>query len=99
MPGTRSYHFYKPVLSKMVVIMKFERVNEDSEYCGEAVFRKVSNVVKWQPMQFVACMYEGFWWIGLIEQLDGELEDVQIKFMHPHGPTNSVYWPRRNDIC
>ena len=19
--------------------------------------------------------------------------------MHPHGPTNSVYWPRRNGIC
>ena len=31
-PGTRSYHFYEPVLNKMVV--KFERVNEDSEYCG-----------------------------------------------------------------
>ena len=96
-PGTRSYHFYEPVLNKMAV--KFKRVNEDSGCCGEALFGNVPDVIEWQPMQFVACMYDGFWWIGMIEELDRELEDAQVKFMHPHGPTNGVYWPRRNDIC
>ena len=63
--GTRSYHFYEPVLNKMAV--KFRRVNEDSEYCGEAVFNNViPGAIKWQPTQFVACMYDGFWWTGLI---------------------------------
>ena len=96
-PGTRSYHFYEPFLKERAV--KFKRVNEDSEYCGKAVFRNILDEVKWQPMQFVACIYDGFWWIGLILELNRELEDAHVKFMHPHGPTNSVYWPRRNDIC
>ena len=96
-PGSRSHHFYEPVFNKMAV--KFKRVNEESEYCGEVVFKNVPDAIKWQPMQFVACMYDGFWWTGLIEELDREHEDAQVKFMHIHGPTNSVYWPRRNNIC
>ena len=84
-PGSRSHHFYEPVFNKMAV--KFKRVNEESEYCGEVVFKNVPDAIKWQPMQFVACMYGGFWWIGLIEELDREHEDAQVKFMQTHGPT------------
>ena len=58
------------------------------------MFHDIFDAEKWQPMQFVASIYDGFWWIGLILELDRELEVAQIKFMHPHGPTNSVYWPR-----
>ena len=96
-PGTRSYHYYEPVPHKMSV--KYRTVNEDIEYCGEAVFQDIPVREKLQPMQFIACKYDGFWWIGLIQELDQELEDAQVKFMHPHGPTTSVYCPTRDDIC
>ena len=55
-PGTGSYQFYEPVLNEMAV--KFKPVNENSEYCGKAVFRNILDAVKWQPMQFVACIYD-----------------------------------------
>ena len=96
-PGTRSYHYYEPVPHKMSV--KYRTVNEDIEYCGEAVFQDIPVREKLQPMQFIACKYDVFWWIGLIQELDQELEDAQVKSMHLHGPTTSVYWPTRDDIC
>ena len=52
-----------------------------------------------RPMQFVACRYDNFWWIGLIQKIDAEFNDIEIKFMHPHGPTKSFHWPHRDDIC
>ena len=50
-------------------------------------------------MQFFACGYDNFWCIGLIQKIDAELKDINIKFMQPHGPTKSFHWPHHDDIC
>ena len=34
------------------------------------MFYDVPNAEKWQPMQFVASIYDRFWWIGLILEVD-----------------------------
>ena len=37
-------------------------------------------------MQFVACLYDNIWWIGLITKIDFELNNIEIDFIHLHGP-------------
>ena len=32
-------------------------------------------------------------------EIDNELTDVCVKFMHPHSPARSFNWPDRDDIC
>ena len=49
--------------------------------------------------EFVSAVYDGFWWIGIVELIDYEQKDIKVKFMHPHGPTTHFYWPSRDDIC
>ena len=44
-------------------------------------------------------MYDNNWWIGLVQSVNFEEGDVEINFMHPHGPTSQFHWPSRNDIC
>ena len=43
-------------------------------------------------------LYENKWWVGIITNVDKE-EYVQVKFMHPSGPSRSFQWPHVDDIC
>ena len=47
----------------------------------------------------MACKYDLFWWIGVIEEIDDEQNDAKIRFMHPHGPSMNFTWPSTDDIC
>ena len=48
---------------------------------------------------FVACKYDSFWWVGMVTEIDIKTNDIQMKFMHPHEPSQSFIWPQRDDIC
>ncbi|GBN06210.1 hypothetical protein AVEN_55012-1 [Araneus ventricosus] len=47
---------------------------------------------------YVACVYEENWWIELVSELNKEA-DYTIAFMYPHGPSETFYWPERQDEC
>jgi len=36
---------------------------------------------------YVACIYDGTWWIGVVLEKNEEQLDVLIKFMHRRGPS------------
>jgi len=43
----------------------------------------------------VGCLYDRNWWIGMVMSVN----DAEVKFMHPHGPARSFFWPSREDLC
>ena len=50
-------------------------------------------------MIIIACLFDGYWWVLLVEEVNIENRDVTCKFMYPHGPTqnNNYHWPPRED--
>ena len=51
---------------------------------------------------YVACMYDKDWYIGVIQEVCEEEGDIKVSFMHPKGPgrpENSFYWPSTEDVC
>ena len=50
-------------------------------------------------MDFAACHYDSFWWIGLLKEINHEQGDILVKFMHPHRPCRTFKWPAREDLC
>ena len=52
-----------------------------------------------QVLDYVSCLYDNKWWVGIITNVDKEGEDVQVKFMHPSGPSRYFQWPHVDDIC
>jgi len=44
-------------------------------------------------------MYDGKWWVGNIQNITEEENDIQVTFMHPHGPAKSFKWPSKPDVC
>ena len=97
-PGTRSYHHYSPVSQTEI---GYKRVNDDKDVAGKFSFcnRNAEDFSKLKTMEFIACHYDTFWWVGLVQEIDEEQRDCLIQFMHPHGPSTSFKWPARDDQC
>ena len=103
--GTRDNHCYKPVgLSTLHV----SRISGDDTFFTPKVSDEddlipvtaaVEPPQEYKPGQYVACMYDGHWWLGNIIELDYDQDDVKVTFMHPCGPASTFRWPRREDIC
>ena len=95
-PGTRSYHVFSP---ECIGSINFKTTAEDERYTGCHKFFEFNHQKKnFNVGDYVAVKYDHLWWIGLILEFffnDGEL---LIKFMHPHGPRQTFYWPKRDDI-
>ena len=99
-PGTRSYHYFSASSESKVC---FKRISFDPEFEGKFSFEHISatrvSINDCKPMCFVACLYDGFWCVGMILAVDEQNQEIKVNFMHPHGPANSFFWPRRKDIC
>ena len=88
-----SYHYHHPKLhtsyqvktSLMLVLMIL-------------IFPQLSNCVisdQWH----MTCLYNSFWWVGLVTQVDVEQGDVKVQLMFPHGPHKTFNWPEAEDSC
>ena len=40
--------------------------------------------------EYIAYYYDNDWWIALIQEINGEVWDVEINSMHPPGPSTGV---------
>ena len=47
---------------------------------------------------YVTCVYDQHWWVAYVQEVDVHNSLVKLKFLHPHGPSASFRYPRREDI-
>ncbi|XP_063604197.1 LOW QUALITY PROTEIN: uncharacterized protein LOC134779822 [Penaeus indicus] len=95
-PGTRSFHqFYHIGGTKLAV----KRCSEDQTYVLQHDVLGQTNIamLDFEIFQYVACMYEGKWYVGIVMEVNQELNDIYVKFMHPSGPARSFNWPNVED--
>ena len=94
--GTRIYHHFVPQ-SKCKISYKI--TSDEGILSGSFnLYDKKSleldlNIIK--ISKFVTCQYDAIWWIGMIQNID-EAGDILVKFLHPHGPSKSFYWPSQD---
>ena len=77
-------------------------MSEDKEFALEfdlVLGSKNQRAAKLAMSDFIVCLYDGHYWVGLIDEVDNENDDVKVKFMHPHFPSRSYCWPSREDKC
>ena len=96
-PGTRSYHLFA---SQEVGVISYKRCADDTEFAVSFDFLNFSAVQQITPKEqdFVIALYDDHWWVGVVQMLDGDSDDVLVKFMAPHGLSVSFHWPSREDI-
>jgi hypothetical protein len=100
LPGTRSFHQFVPLSESSESVMAAKRVSEDELYALEfnLVLGK-TNLVDPKVSDFVVCSYDEKYWIGLVDVMDKEHDDVKVKFMHPSYPARSFSWSKKDDTC
>ena len=47
---------------------------------------------------YVICQYGGAWWLAFVLKTNSNVKKVELKFMHPAGPSPSFVFPRKDDI-
>ena len=96
-PGTRSFHHFSPIDENCIQVKGF------SVQQAFGLLHNLSNDINinlsFKPNQYVACMYNGHWSIGVIVTVDDCNSDLDISFMVPHGPSRSFGWPKRENRC
>ena len=97
-PGSRSSHHFLPLtLSKI----GHKLTSEDNYFVGRHDFSipTLYNISEISLSSYVTCVYDSFWWVGMVTDIDIAEGDVKIDFMHPHGPRQTFRWPRQTDSC
>lgn len=108
-PGTRGNHCFIPVGPAQVEVSRVSgcqgftvdvytgcKIVEQTQEDSPNPTMKLEDMI---PGEYIICVYDRQWWIGNIKGVDHEENDVQVLFMHPHGPRKSFAWPKKDDVC
>ena len=87
-----SYHLFAP---QEVGVISYKRCADDTEFAVSFDFLNFSAVQQITPKEhdFVTALYDDHRWVGVVQMLNGDSDDVLVKFMDPHGPSVSFCWP------
>lgn len=100
--GTRDNHHFVPIDENKIRVSKVS--NDTTAFVASIrqhtkISSQSTKFANLQPGQYIACIYDNEWWIGNICEVSFEHHDVLVKFMRPHGPSQSFYWPKQKDFC
>ena len=97
-PGTRQNHSFVPGPNGLQI----SRISgQDIHYtCKQSESLPATDIrFSMVPGDYIACLYDGMWWIGSVRASSEENNDYEVVFMHPHGPAAGFRWPRNDDVC
>ena len=94
-PGTQKLHSFVPLNKNHVQVKAFSFSNNSKI---ESVTAEESNLEFTEMVGFLICRYGGHWWLGCVLDSDEENQTLKVKFLHPHGPSPSFYYPDIEDI-
>ena len=99
-PGTRLCHCFVPISDTE---MQLSRISGEGEpnviHRDHAVPDNQYDIEKVEVGSYIRCLYDRQWYVGLVQDLSFERNDVNMKFMHPKGPAKAFFWPDREDNC
>ena len=98
-PRTKGFHYFVP-LSSSIIVAKW--VLEDKEVAFEFDIISGSKNIRLAKLaisNLIICFYDGHYWVGLIDKVDKENDDVKVEFMHPYFPSALYFWPGREGQC
>ena len=101
-PGTRGFHHFTPLTAGSIA-MKRVSFDEKSSLLfsfNAGKLLKEMQMVEIMTNAFVACIYDGRWYFGLVLGKNEEEQDVEVSCLHLPAPSTSFYWPpHRGDRC
>ena len=77
-------------------------LNSSLSVLGLDVLQSVNTdhqAVKFSDLKgYITAKYDGHWWLGCVMQKFADQNEVEINFLHPHGPARSFRYPNPADL-
>ena len=94
--GTQKLHCIIPVTNTSVNVSEFsfsQRFRKE-----QVVFEK--NASYDAPLSgYLTAKYDNQWWLGYIIEAFDYTQEVKLRFLHPAGPSASIFYPNLEDSC
>ena len=91
-PGTTSFHQFI-LISDSIIGAKYV---SDDQFCAIQFDFNIVHLLgpgdTLFPSQFVVCLFDRQYWVGIIMEVSTENLDMKVKFMHPKLPTSLNGW-------
>lgn len=101
--GTRSHHRFVPNNTRRSLMMqKISSSIYSKEIqlaAGETDRKPIITIEEVKPGKFYACQYDDDWYFCVANFVSVDHGDVNMKFLHPKGPSAKFFWPTREDVC
>ena len=99
--GTQSHHQFIPNSSSLSLTMKKTRAtNSKKVSLTEGGGNKVQTTIEdIKPGKYYVCQYDKDWYFCVVNYVSSEHDDVNMKFLHPKGPSEKFFSPQRDNKC
>ena len=95
-PCTRSSHQFVPISCNKIA---HKLSSEDREFLlfdfNKSLTKEI-NIKNIKCFSYVSCIYDTFWWVGIVNAHEG---DLKIEFLHPRGTRKTFSWLTVADKC
>jgi hypothetical protein len=92
-PGTRSFHRIVPISENKVKCFKTSQATEHLEF-----FTTSAISLSLSENDVIACVYDGKWWLGVIQTVSIEHNDFYVHFFEPSGPRTSFKLSAHDEV-
>ena len=96
--GQCSHHFVPISCNKIA----HKLTNEDREFLQIGFEKSLTEEIDIKNIKcflYASCIYDTFWWVGIVTEVNVHEGDLKIEFRHPHGPRETFSWPSVADKC
>lgn len=97
--GTHKIHCIRPITQELVEVREF---STSEQVRVERVSLSLSTIPRFVKIAtikgYVTAKYDGHWWLACVIRTIVESDEVEVSFLHPHGPSRSFKYPHPTDI-
>lgn len=93
-PGTRKLHSFVPLSNNRVKVSRYSASDTSRE---ERVTLRTNDIPPESIVGFATCISDGHWWLACVIEVIQEDSQVELTFLHPHGPSSSYKYPGTRD--
>ena len=97
--GTRSSHHFVPISCNKIA---HKLTSEDREFLQFDFEKSLTEEIDIKNINFfvyACCIYDIFWWVGRVTEVNVHASDLKIQFLNPHEPRKTFSRPSVDDKC
>ena len=97
--GTHRFHCFQPISTGMLGARDFSSAATMRQERIVLQLEEPVNVINFASITgYVTAVYDGFWWVACVDKTFPESEEIEVSFLHPHGPSRSFRYPSPKDV-